>query len=302
MRLWMFVVVGCSGSGSPAIDAAPATIDVSEMLPSGACDGKPTQPADATWTITVGGLTRTAKVHLPAGYARDRRTPLVLNIHGRTHDAAGQLALSHAIAKSDAAGFVVIHPEAWGTPTSWNAGGCCDPATSSAVDDIGFVTKLLDEAEAKLCIDPDRIYVMGLSNGGYLAHRVACQLADRIAAIAPVAASLVFASCAPARPVPVWMANGTADPLVSYAYAGPTTDYWVANNGCTTSSTTFTNGDTSCVTHAGCTSGAEVVLCTVAEGGHQWPGGDALPFLGKKTDAIIATDAIWEFFVAHPRT
>lgn len=164
------------------------------------------------------------------------------------------------------------------------------------------MTKLLDEAEEKLCIDPERIYFMGLSNGGYLSHRAGCQLANRVAAIAPVAASNVFAGCAPARPVPVWMANGTSDPLVSYAYVAPTVDMWKQKNGCTTMTTTFTNGDTSCVTHGGCTNGADVVLCTVTGGGHQWPGGDALPFLGKKTDAIIATDAIWEFFVAHPRT
>jgi polyhydroxybutyrate depolymerase len=143
---------------------------------------------------------------------------------------------------------------------------------------------------------------MGLSNGGYMSHRAGCQLADRVAAIAPVAANNVYASCAPSRPMPVWLAHGTSDPLVSYSWIDETVDFWAAKNKCTTTTTTFTNGDTSCVKRGGCEGGADVVLCTVTEGGHQWPGGDALPFMGKKTDAIIATDAIWDFFVAHPRT
>src|SRR5687768_14279354 len=204
MRVWWVMLVACGGKAAEPMESPPdadeATVDA---LPSVTCAGKEAQPADATWTITVGSLARTAKVHLPPGYAPDKAMPLVINVHGRTHDATGQLTLSHAIAKSNAAGFVVIHPEAWGTPTSWNAGNCCDPATSSGIDDIGFMTKLLDEAEAKLCIDPDRIYFMGLSNGGYMSHRAGCQLANRVAAIAPVAASNVFAGCAPARPVPV---------------------------------------------------------------------------------------------------
>jgi polyhydroxybutyrate depolymerase len=102
--------------------------------------------------------------------------------------------------------------------------------------------------------------------------------------------------------MPVWLANGTADPLVLYSFIDETVDFWAQKNKCTTTATTFTNGDTSCVTRGGCEGGADVVLCTVTDGGHQWPGGDELPVLGKKTDAIVATDAIWEFFVAHPRT
>jgi polyhydroxybutyrate depolymerase len=287
----MMMPPGMESPDAIVVDAAAAT-----------CAGKQMPPGDATWTITVGGQQRTAKVHVPPGYAPSKATPLVVNVHGRTHNAQGQLTLSHAIAKSNAAGFVVIHPEAWGTPTSWNAGACCDPATTNNIDDIGFMTKLLDKAEDELCIDKDRIYFMGLSNGGYLSHRAGCQLADRVAAIAPVAANNVYASCAPTRPMPVWLAHGTADLLVSYSWIDETVDFWAQKNKCTTTTTTFTNGDTSCVTRGGCEGGADVVLCTVTDGGHQWPGGDALPFMGKKTDAIIATDAIWDFFVAHPRT
>ena len=275
------------------IDAPPA---------SATCDGKPAQPLDATWTMTVGPLQRTARVHVPASYDPTKRTPVVINIHGRTSNASQQATISRVIAKSNAEGFVVIHPEGWGSPTSWNTGGgCCDPAAANNIDDGGFMKKLLDEAEAKLCVDTSRVYVMGLSNGGYLAHRMACELTDRVAAIGPVAGLLSLQTCAPTKPMPVFLVHGTADTLVSYDWVDETVNYWRIKNGCTTMQTTFTQGDVTCVTHGGCTGGADVVLCTVQDGGHQWPGGETIPFLGKKTDNLIATDAIWDFFVAHPR-
>ncbi|MBA3464054.1 MAG: hypothetical protein H0T46_29120 [Deltaproteobacteria bacterium] len=77
--------------------------------------------------------------------------------------------------------------------------------------------------------------------------------------------------------------------------------FWKGKNCCTTTSQTYQQGDVTCVTHGGCTDGADVTLCTVQDGGHQWPGGDTLPFLGKKSDNIIATDALWTFVAAHPR-
>lgn len=96
------------------------------------------------------------------------------------------------------------------------------------------------------------------------------------------------------------MVNGTDDTLSTYQYVDEAVDYWKTKNGCTTTATTYSQGDATCVTHGGCTGGADVVLCTIQGGGHQWPGGDTLPFLGKKSDNLDATDALWTFFVAHP--
>lgn len=264
------------------------------------CAGKQAQPRDATWQIAVGTTMRTARVHVPASYDPATPSPLVLDIHGRTQSGSAQAALSRSIARSDAAGFVLVHPESATSPTSWNAGTCCDPATSQNLDDAAYFAALLDELEAELCIDRTRVFAMGMSNGGYMAHALACKLADRIAAIGPVAGLLLQSPCTPARPVPVMMINGTDDTLSRYQYVAHGVDFWIANNGCTTTATTYQNGDTTCVTHGGCTADADVVLCTVDGGGHQWPGGDALPLLGKKSDDIIATDALWSFFAAHP--
>ena len=269
---------------------------------SATCDGKTAQPLDATWNITVGSAQRVARVHVPASYDPKKRTALLIDVHGRTVNASSQMTLSKSKEKADAEGFIVIHPESGTSPTAWNSGTCCDPASTNNVDDTGFMKKLIDEAEAKLCIDPQRIYMMGMSNGGYESNRIACELADRVAAVGPVTGLLLFSGCNPTRPVPIMMINGTADTLTQYQYAVQTADIWKGKNGCTTQMQTYQNGDTTCVTHGGCTAGADVVLCTVQDGGHQWPGGGSeFPFLGKKSNDIIATDALWDFFKAHPK-
>lgn len=303
MRSWLVVIlVGCgSSSMPPGGDDDDVPVDTSSIDPDSpqlACEGKTAQPLDATWTIGQ----RLARVHVPASYEPTKRTPIVFDVHGRTQNASGEMALSRSKTKSDAEGFVVIFPESATSPTSWNSGSCCDPASTTNLDDTAFMTSLLDLARDKLCVDDNRVFMMGMSNGGYESHRIACELADQFAAVGPVAGLLLFSGCAPSRPVPVMMVNGTADQLSQYAFVDEGVDFWVQHNGCTTTETTFTQGDASCVTHGGCTAGADVILCTIADGGHQWPGGGTtLPLLGKKSDNLVTTDALWEFFKAHPR-
>ena len=265
------------------------------------CEGKTTQPLDATWNITVGNMTRVARVHVPASYDPQKATPLLFDVHGRTQNASGEMSLTNSKAKADAKGFIVVFPESGVSPTAWNSGSCCDPASTNNIDDTAFMTKLLDEAEAKLCVDPKRVYMMGMSNGGYESHRIGCELADRFAAVGPVAGLLLFQGCAPSRPVPIMMVNGTADNLSQYSYVGSGVDFWKGKNKCTTMQQTYSNGDATCVTYGGCMNNADVVLCTIQDGGHQWPGGGTtLPFLGKKSDNLDTTSALWDFFSAHP--
>jgi len=306
MRSWLVLVFAACGGPSEMLpaggdDVPGDTAPGDPEQPPASCAGKAAQPVDATWTLEVGGRQRVARVHVPASYDPATPTPVVFDVHGRTQDAAGQMQLSRSIAKSDAAGFVAIYPESATSPTSWNSGSCCDPASTTGLDDTGFMAALLDEAEARLCVDVRRVYMMGMSNGGYESHRIACELADRFAAVGPVAGLLLYGACAPSRPVPVMMINGTSDTLSQYTFVDEGVAFWVEHDQCTTSATIYTNGDASCVTHGGCAGGAEVVLCTIAGGGHQWPGGTPLPLLGKKSDDLIATDVLWEFFVAHPR-
>jgi polyhydroxybutyrate depolymerase len=303
----LVVLVGCSSPGSqqqPDVDAPPLITDPD--APTGTssmtCEGKTSQPLDATWNITVGSTTRVARVHVPASYDPHKATPLLFDVHGRTQNASGEMSLTNSKAKADAKGFIVVFPESGVSPTAWNSGSCCDPASTNNVDDTAFMTKLLEDAESKLCIDPKRVYMMGMSNGGYESHRIGCELADKFAAVGPVAGLLLFQGCAPSRPVPIMMVNGTADSLSQYSYVASGVDFWKGKNKCTTMQQTYSNGDATCVTYGGCMNNADVVLCTIQDGGHQWPGGGTtLPFLGKKSDNLDTTSALWDFFSAHPQ-
>jgi polyhydroxybutyrate depolymerase len=293
---------GTSPAASPGNSGAPGSA-------AEACIGKSDLRGDLDWTLSAGGRDRTVHVHLPKTYDPTRPTPVVLNFHGYTSNASQQDALSGMSAKADQAGFVAVHAEGIGLSQSWNAGGCCGEAASSAVDDVGFVNTMLDELESKLCVDARRVFSTGMSNGGFLSHRLACELSTRIAAVAPVAGVLAIPTCNPARPMSVFQFHGTLDPLVGYngsaALGYPsvpqTMSGWATRSGCSASPReTSKKGNVTCVTYDGCKGGAEVNLCTVDGGGHTWPGGLPVPALGLTTTDINATDAMWDFFLRHP--
>jgi polyhydroxybutyrate depolymerase len=182
-------------------------------------------------------------------------------------------------------------------------------AAQQNVDDIGFVKDILATAEDKLCVDTHRVFATGMSNGGFLSNRIGCELADRIAAIAPVAGVTGVPTCTPSRPMPVIHFHGTADTLVPYngdaaeSFIAVPDDFaaWGMRDACTDMpSTTYSMGDVTCSSYLHCGGGAQVTLCTVQNGGHTWPGGTPVPALGYTTTNINATDAMWSFFQAHP--
>lgn len=250
------------------------------------------------------GRLRTFQIHLPDGYDDTSAVPLVLSFHGRNSSSSQQQFLSAMNAKADDEGFIAVHPD--GIGQTWNVGFCCGEAMSADVDDVSFVRAMLDWLEATYCVDSSRIYATGLSNGGFLAHRLACEVSDRVAAIAPVAGTKGTAPCTPGRAVPVLHFHGTADAVVPYegfggfASVDSTMSGWVSRNGCdSTSGVVYDTGDVTCEEWTGCDDGARVRLCTVDGGGHQWPGGFDIPGLGYNTDDISATDAMWDFFSAH---
>ncbi len=307
------LAAACSSksAGLAEPDAPAASPDVSPTdgaPPAVTCTGKSTTTGDVVWTITSGGLPRVVNVHIPANYDPARGTALVLNFHGFTSDAPQEAILSLMNDKADSEGFIVAYPYGTGTPLSWNAGACCGTAASSGVGDIQFVRDILATASDKLCVDPARVYSTGMSNGGFLSHRIGCELSDKFAAIAPVAGVLGVPSCSPARPMPVMHFHGTSDPLVPYG-GDPSLGFpsvmdtfqgWANRDGCTgVPAQTYSNGDATCQTYAQCAGGAEVTLCTIQGGGHTWPGGTPVPSLGLTSTDIHATDAMWTFFAAH---
>jgi polyhydroxybutyrate depolymerase len=283
---------------------------------------RPAQPCDAAsraasadylHRLTVDGTQREYRVHVPQGYAPPRAAPVVLNFHGGGGDAALQMRRSRLNAVSDSEGFLAVYPE--GTPSrlgrTWNAGGCCGEARRENVDDVRFVAALLDDLASRYCTDARRVYATGMSNGAMLAYHLACDLSERIAAIAPVAGALVDESCNPSRPVAVLAFHGTADRVVPYgggnALGTPvpsvarTIELWIARNRCpTTPSSVTPQGMVTCRTYGPCAQGTAVVQCTVEGGGHTWPGGAPPLLRGATTSDVSASAAIWEFFQAHP--
>ena len=309
------LAAGCFGASSlPGASAAP--VPATRIAPPASgearCAGRAVQPVNATWKVDVGGVERSFIVHVPRTYDPARPTPLVFNFHGYTMSPKLEDWLTDMAAKSDAAGFVLVYPKGTGSPSSFNAGVCCGDASRDHVDDVAFTRKMLDQLEADLCIDTRRVFATGMSNGGFMAHRLACEMSDRIAAVAPVAGVNGDPTCAPSRAVPILDFHGTADPTVPYAgdpardwpSVPATTEAWVKRDGCSERAVeTLATGEVRCMSHGECRSGAEVTLCTVNGGGHTWPGGASVPWIagqGKTNHDVVADDLIWAFFEKHP--
>ena len=181
-------------------------------------------------TIISGDIERTYILYVPPKYKNNRPTPLVFNFHGLGGDAESHLYYTQMFDLADKFKFILVAPN--GVGNSWNAGLCCAPANLLGIDDVGFVSDLIDKISDDYCINPDRIFATGISNGGFISNRLACELSDRIAAIAPVASANLTLPCETIRPVPIIAFNGTADVLVSYANGASSIEAWAERNGC----------------------------------------------------------------------
>ncbi|MGQ9888169.1 MAG: extracellular catalytic domain type 1 short-chain-length polyhydroxyalkanoate depolymerase [Aggregatilineales bacterium] len=287
---------------------------VAPALAQPAADGCGLRPAAVgvvEGSVESGGDARAYRLYIPAGYDPDQPTALVFSLHGFASNAGQQARFSGFDALAEAEGFIAVYPQGAGLPPRWNA-GIRGLNGASLVDDVAFINDLLDHLAGKLCVDPARIYMTGLSNGGGMSHRLACDLAERVAAIGTVAGAYPLPeddACAPSRPVPVIAFHGTADRIVPYAgnqslAAAPAwAAAWAARNGCDpTPASLPSSGSVSAVRYGGCAGGAEVVFYTVAGGGHTWPGGLALPavIVGRTSRDVDASRLMWAFFQAHP--
>jgi polyhydroxybutyrate depolymerase len=254
-------------------------------------------PGDHTLLSSYDGVSRSVLVHVPAKYDSAVATPLVLNMHGFTSNPTQQITFSGMNPVADAEGFVVAYPT--GTNSSWNAGTCCGLAASNDVDDVGFLREVVAELSTRLCVDPARVYATGMSNGGYMSHRLGCEASDLFAAVAPVAGAMGIATCEPGRAMPVVAYNGTEDNLVSYEDGREAMLQWVATNACDGEPSDVTmHGGSRCERWTGCRDDVEVELCTLEGMGHCWPGGSellCLDFVGPYSDEIDANSHMWSF-------
>jgi polyhydroxybutyrate depolymerase len=295
-----------SGTDSDSTGETDETEEETETTGEGSAGCGQPSPGPGTHTglgVDVAGMAREYELFVPSGYQPDSAAALVLNFHGLLGTPSQQADFSQFNTTAEARGMVVAYPT--GIGNSFNSGVCCGTAQSDGVDDVAFARALVERVSADLCIDPRRVYVTGMSNGGHMAHRIACEAADVFAASASVTGVLNFApeDCNPARPISMIDFHGTSDLIVSYDGAGfgfpavePMMQDWAVRNGCSPlSEVTFDQGDVVCRTWPGCDAGVEVSLCTVAGGGHCWPGNGSCLF-GYSTTDLHASEVIADMF------
>lgn len=303
--------LGASAAAAPALrEAATAPSGGAQRggAPAGSagCGTDPGQEpgTGVLRTLTSDGRERTVQLHLPDGYRSDRAWPVVLVFHGRGNTGAGTEAFSglDALPAIVAYGNGVIGTGD-GDRQAWEGA----PYSAPGVDDVAYTNDLLDLLESDLCVDTRRVYATGKSNGAGFTGILACELSDRIAAVAPVAAAFYgtgHPTCDPRRPVPVIEFHGTADATIPYdgdADRGlpAIQDWvgaWVGRNGCATGpDVEATAPDVTTYRWTDCAAGAEVTHVAVLGGGHTWPGEDSYSGGGYATHSIEAHEVMWDF-------
>ncbi len=287
------------------------------------------EPGDHDLFLQFAGSERHYILHVPP--ALPGKPALVLNFHGGGGNARAHQQYVRMDALADRERFIVVYPDGSGPLRerflTWNAGTCCGMAAMTQVDDVGFVRALLEDLAPRQPYDAARVYATGLSNGAMMSYRLAAELSDRIAAIAPVAGSMVLIRFAPARPVPVMHIHSVDDPRALYqgglgppfpatnsrVFHPPVEEKlaeWARANGCGAApeagerrewqSPGGTRHSATRYAWPGCK--AETVLWKLTGAGHVWPGGvrDYLvPLLGQGTQVIDANEEMWRFFSRH---
>ncbi|MEI6062713.1 MAG: PHB depolymerase family esterase [Bacteroidota bacterium] len=251
------------------------------------------------------GISRSWVVYLPVNYSPGNSYPLLLALHGLTQTGAGMMQFTGFNSIADTANFIVAYPN--GIGNAWNVGF----AGGSTADDVGFLSALIDTLHQDYNIDLNRVYATGFSNGGFLCYRLACELGDRVAAIAPVSGTMTdgsYTSCSPQQVTPVLHIHGTSDIVVNYngGFGNISVDqvltFWNSYNNCAATPQIenlpdlVAEGSTvQRYTWAPCSESAEVMLLKVINGGHTWPGSVGVTGLGNTNRDISASGEIWKF-------
>ena len=290
-------------SASPAVEPVGQTIDGSMVTPD--------------------GRTRTWHLYVPTTLPADEPVPLLVGLHGGTGWGKQFQRSSGFDGIAEANGFLVVFADGVGVgPTetlrTWNGGGCCGPAMNDDVDDVAFISLLIDQLTSDHDIDPARIYAAGHSNGAVLSIRLACELADQIVAVGFQAGSMAIDDCDPVEPVSMLHLHGLADasvPVEGGVGEGITKTNWnpvidglqelAAAEGCP-EPTTVTDPDQpelQIQRWSPCDDGTTIEYVLVPDANHAWMGasGGELSPSGTPFAGFDSSEAIWTFLAAHPR-
>ncbi len=275
-------------------------------------------------TLTIAGEERWYLLTTPTAHDGATPLPLVVELHGLAEGAAIAAEMSQLDTIAEREGFVMAYPNGSGSPVRWD-----QHLDSNPNRDFELITTLLDTLGEELCIDEARVYATGLSYGAIMSSALACAMADRFAAIAPVAGVEHPAACAPSRPVPVLAFHGTADPILFFnggvgdlgaALSGGTLELpatpidldgpgypepgagWATANGC--GAATDERRTEHVLERAyECDAEAEVRFLVIEGGGHSWPGSAfsaaIANVVGPTTEELDASEEIWSFFSRH---
>jgi polyhydroxybutyrate depolymerase len=277
---------------------------LSLLIFSAAAEPDKLGPGDHTRTVTVGGLERTYQVHIPKQYDKTKPTPLVLAIHGLMMTGPMMIPFCGLDATSDKEGFIVMYPNSTVTNLvpSWSV------AKKGKVDDVAAIGKMLDDLATVANIDANKTYACGMSNGGMMCYRLALDMPERIAAIAPVAGIIPPGTATPKRRVPILHSHGTRDTFVPYDPSKKALAKWVTLNNCDekpAAAETITKKDdpmpATRTKYEPKKDGEEVVMIAIEGAGHTWPGkAPLIGVIGKSNVNVPANEMIWEFFKNHP--
>jgi polyhydroxybutyrate depolymerase len=283
------------------------------------------EASDPYQTLQHDGVDRHYLIRTPAESAlRVGSVPLVLVLHGGGGNAENAERMTGFTAKAQREGFIVVYPEGSSRfrqkLLTWNAGHCCGYAMERKVDDVGFIRSLIQQLIKQYPINPARVYVTGMSNGGMMTHRLGRELAGQVAAIAPVVATVFGDESKAGQPVSALMFNGMRDESVPYlggppggrfndAWDGtpakPALDqgvYWAGVNGCAKKPVRQDRRDHVHWRYA-CPDGRAVELYLLKDSGHAWPGGQKGSRRGDAPGTSVnATDLIWDFFAAQGKS
>lgn len=296
-----------SSAGSGSGHAAPSSVVAGGAI-SGCGRAAPT--GQHFMSFTDQGRWRWAAVFVPPGYVDRTPTPLVLNLHGSGSNGTTEEEYTGMDREAEAADFIAVYPTADipdGPGFDWNVPGDPVPGMTRAPNDVLFLENLVTRLEHRYCVNQKEVFLTGFSRGARLTDVVACQASDVFAAVAPVSGVRLPTPCPTTRPVPLITIHGLLDDTDPYdgngihywTYSVPTAVMrWAAHDGCAGKIVYPLPNQPVEVTSYACPTGVDVQLYTIADTGHEWPGGDnGLP---PGTPVLDASAVIWSFFRSHP--